>query len=185
MTDNKKKRTPPAWLLLPILGGGIWLGTDDSRDKIEKWESSGDRVLVAYADKIAAGIPTVCNGLTRHVTTTPIIVGEKWTDEKCEAHESAVTHTVQRELAKCFTRLPPQSVFDAATSHAWNFGVRKTCGSTSMKLWNRGEWSLGCTRLAYTEKYKPNWSNVGSKFYQGLHNRRKDEMKLCLSGVGK
>ena len=181
----QRKRTAPLWLLIPALGGGLWLGSDDVRDTIEKWESGNRRVLVVYADKLAGGLPTVCNGLTRHVTTTPIIVGEKWTDEKCEAHEAAVTHTVQRELAKCFKRLPPQSVFDAATSHAWNFGVRRTCGSQSMKLWNGGQWSLGCIRIAYTPSYRPNWSEAGGVFYPGLFNRRKDEMKLCLKGIGK
>ena len=184
MTEQKQ-RSPGVLLLVPVLGGSLLLGTPAVQHMLSKWESSNKRVLTVYADKLAGGLPTVCNGLTRHVTTTPIIVGQVWTTEKCEIHESAVTHTIQRELVKCFTRLPPQSVFDAATSHAWNFGVRKTCGSTSMKLWNAGQWSLGCTRIAYTPQYRPNWSNVGSKFYQGLHNRRKDEMSLCLSGIGK
>lgn len=181
--QRDRKRAPPIWLSLPLLAGGLWLGSEQVRHTIEKWESGGNRVLVAYADKLAGGLPTVCNGLTRHVTTTPIIVGEKWTDEKCEAHEAAVTHVVQRELSKCFTRLPPQSVFDAASSHAWNFGVRKTCGSESMRRWNAGEWAVGCLFLAYTQAGKPNWSSVGGRFYTGLFNRRKDEMKLCLSGL--
>lgn len=182
---RQRKRAPPVWLAIPALAGGLWLGSGAVRDLIEKWESGGRRVLVVYADKLAGGLPTVCNGLTRYVTTTPIIVGERWSEEKCEAHEAAVTHTVQRELAACFKRLPPQSVFEAATSHAWNFGVRKTCDSSSMIHWNAGRWELGCTRLAYRADGSPNWSHAGGQFYPGLHNRRKDEMKLCLSGVGK
>ena len=185
VVQRDKRRTAPIWIALPLLAGGLWLGSNDTRDIIEKWESGGRRVLTAYADKLAGGLPTVCNGLTRHVTTAPIIVGERWSDAKCEAHEAAVTHTVQRELTKCFKRLPPQSVFDAASSHAWNFGVRKTCGSVSMQHWNRGEWGLGCARLAYTAKYQPNWSHAGGQFYRGLHNRRKDEMRLCLKGLAK
>lgn len=183
--SGQKKRSPAVWLLIPALGGGLWLGSDSVRDAIERWESGNRRVLTVYADKLAGGLPTVCNGLTRHVTTTPIIVGQKWTDAKCEAHEAAVTHTIQRELAKCFTRLPPQSVFDAASSLAWNVGVRGVCRSQSMKLWNAGQWSLGCVRIAYTPNGSPNWSTAGGRFYQGLHNRRKDEMKGCLAGVGK
>lgn len=165
------------------LGGSLILVSAFLYAFLGRWE--GDEQLTVYADKLAGGLPTVCNGLTRHVTTTPIIVGQRWTDEKCEAHEAAVTHTVQRELAKCFKRLPPQSVFDAASSHAWNFGVLRTCGSQSMKLWNAGQWSLGCTRIAYTPSYRPNWSEAGGVFYPGLFNRRKDEMRLCLKGVGK
>lgn len=179
----QRKRTPALWVLIPALGGGLYFGSDDVRNTIERWESGNRRVLVVYADKLAGGLPTVCNGLTRHVTTTPIIVGDRWTDEKCEAHEAAVTHTIQRELTQCFTRLPPQKVFDGASSFAWNVGVRAVCRSQSMKLWNGGQWSLGCTRIAYTPSYRPNWSNAGGVFYPGLHNRRKDEMALCMQWV--
>lgn len=184
MTEQKQ-RSPGVLLLVPILGGSLLLSTPAVQDTIQKWESGRKRVLVVYADKLAGGLPTVCNGLTRHVTTTPIIVGQVWTTEKCEIHEAAVTQTIQRELVKCFLRLPYQSVFDAASSFAWNVGVRAVCNSGSMKLWNGGQWTLGCTRIAYTPSYRPNWSNANGKFYPGLHNRRKDEMALCLSGIGK
>lgn len=152
---------------------------------VEKWESGSRRVLTVYADKLASGLPTVCNGLTRHVTTTPIIVGQKWTNEKCEAEErrAMIVH-VQQPLLKCFTRKPPQSVFDAASSLAWNVGAGPVCRSQSMRLWNRGEWSLGCVRIAYTPSYQPNWSKAGGRHVPGLHNRRKDEMKQCLAGIG-
>ena len=179
---SKPKRSPGVWILIPALGGSLLFASPQVRDFIGKWESGNRRVLVVYADKLAGGLPTVCDGLTRHVTTTPIIVGERWTDEKCEAHERAVTITIQRELVKCFKVLPPQHVFDAGTSLAWNVGVRGACGSSSMRLWNQGQWSLGCTRIAYTPNYRPNWSNAGGVFVPGLHNRRKDEMNVCLHG---
>jgi hypothetical protein len=65
-----------------------------SRDFLQKWESGKARVLVVYADKLASGLPTVCNGVTKRVTSTPIIVGERWTDEKCEAEERAAVAAV-------------------------------------------------------------------------------------------
>lgn len=136
--------------------------------------------LVVYADKLAGGLPTVCKGLTRHVTTTPIIVGEKWTAEKCELHERAVAKVIQHDLANCFERVPAQRVFDAATRHAWNFGVGKTCGSQSMREWNAGRWAVGCLYMAYTPDGKPNWSSAGGKFIPGLWARRKREMAACL-----
>lgn len=185
MSTAPAKRTPPVWLLLPLLGGGVWLGSDNVRDIAQRWESSNKRVLTVYADKLAGGRPTVCNGLTSAVTTTPIIVGETWTEAKCEAHEAAVTHTIQRELAKCFRRLPAQQVFDAASDLSWNAGVRATCNSQSMQRWNAGEWATGCLLLAYTPQGKPNWSSAGGRFVPGLFNRRKDDMVLCLSGLGK
>ena len=138
-----------------------------------------DGSSVVYADKLAGGLPTVCAGLTKHVTTTPIIVGERWSGEKCRAEMSKALATVQAQLIKCFRVEPPQSVFDAATSMAWNFGVPKVCGSVSMKYWQAGAWELGCERMSVTASGKPNWSYVGGKFVRGLANRRGKETKHC------
>lgn len=183
--QKKPARSPGIPIFIPLLGGALLFASPAVRDKVEKWESGHRRVLVVFPDKLARGLPTVCNGLTRHVTTTPIVIGEKWTHEKCEIHERAVMLTIQRELVKCFRVLPPQSVFDMATSLAWNVGVRGVCRSQSMALWNNRQWALGCTRIAYTPNYRPNWSMAGGVFVQGLHNRRKDEMADCIKGIGK
>lgn len=170
-----KARVAAAGLILASVGLMSFVGL---------WESGSKRVLVVYADKLAGGLPTVCNGLTKHVTTTPIIVGERWTDEKCEREESAamIIH-VQLPLVKCFKVTPPQSVFDAASSHGWNFGVRKTCASSAMTAWNRGEWHLGCQRIYRSDSGKPVWSYAGGKFYQGLQNRRQAEYRMCIKDL--
>lgn len=148
-----------------------------------KWE--GDSQYVVYADKLAGGLPTVCRGLTRHVTDTPIIVGERWTAEKCEREERAAIIKVQHEVAACFNRHPPQSVFDAASEHAWNFGSGATCGSAAMKAWNRGEWALGCRRMEFGDDGRRVWSyvkdgNGGYRFVQGLANRREAARAMCM-----
>ncbi len=159
------------------------------------WEggkgAGGDSVV--YADQLAGGLPTVCNGLTKHVTPTPIIVGEKWSADKCVAEEHKALMSMQRKLETCFTTAPPQSVFNMASSHAWNFGYSATCGSLAMQAWNRGEWELGCRRLAYSDGGDPVWSYVSTgrvidgkpekKFVRGLANRRQAEFKECVKGL--
>ena len=147
------------------------------------WESSGTRVLTVFADELAYGLPTVCNGITKHVTDTPIVVGETWTEEKCIAEESRALEAIQSRLLRCFRATPPQSVFDAATSHAWNVGVGGTCGSAAMRAWNAGEWALGCRRIARADSGRRVWSFAGGKFVQGLANRRDDEVRLCMRDV--
>lgn len=159
------------------------------------WESGKTRILVVYADKLAGGLPTVCNGLTWRITTTPIIVGEVWTDEKCIAEEEKAVLKVQKTLLNCFQHNPSQNVFNAATSHAWNNGVYATCSSGAMQAWNREEWYLGCKRLAYSDSGRRIWAYVkdgknadGSwkyKFVQGLANRRDAEFKMCVDWVEK
>jgi lysozyme len=183
-------RAKPAAFGVSIIVAGVALvaASPRLRQHLEDWESSGDRVLVVYADKLANNLPTVCNGITRHVTATPIIVGERWTTEKCVAEETEAIVQVQHDLAFCFQRPPPQQVFDMATEHAWNFGVSATCGSGSMAAWNRGEWELGCRRMAQSDSGKPVWSYVcggsGSarscRFVQGLANRRAAAREVCL-----
>lgn len=154
---------------------------------LQKWESGKARVLVVYADKLAGGLPTVCNGLTRHVTSTPIIVGERWSDEKCEAEEQGAVIRMQQRLAPCFKRAPNQMVWDMASSHAWNLGPAATCGSGAMAAWNRGQWALGCQRIARGDDGTLVWSYVcktvnGQRqctLVQGLANRRADEAATC------
>ncbi len=169
---------------MKLAAGALVLASAGLMAFVGLWESGPKRVLVVYADKLAGGLPTVCNGLTKHVTTTPIVVGERWTDEKCEREESAaMIHHVQLPLQYCFKVTPPQSVFDAASSHGWNFGVRKTCGSSAMAAWNQGNWYLGCQRIYRSDGGKPVWSYAGGKFYPGLQNRRKAEYRMCIKDI--
>ena len=41
----------------------------------------------------------------------------------------------------------------------------------------------GCTLIAYKPTGAPNWALADGKYVQGLHNRRKAEMTLCLKGL--
>lgn len=181
------------WLAAAVAAGAIVLADPDLMAFLSKWEEGPKRQLVVYPDKLAGGLPTVCMGLTKHVTSTPIIVGERWTEEKCRREERAAVEKVQRELAPCFRIEPPQSVLNMGTSHGWNNGVPKTCGSGAMRLWNEGKWEEGCRRLSRGEDGRMVWSftsrideATGQKVYtfrQGLANRRADETATCLEGL--
>lgn len=193
-SDTKRGAAPKAGAaagVVLVAGVALQVGSPWLMNFKEKWESGGNRVLIAYADKLAGGLPTVCNGLTKHVTATPIVVGEYWPREKCIAEERAAVLKVQQRLASCFRRPPTQRVFDVATSHAWNFGAGATCGSEAMRAWNAGQWELGCRRLSRSDAGKPVWSYTckivaGERqcvFVQGLANRRGDETASCLEGL--
>ena len=167
-----------------ILASAAVVGGKGLLDRWEPAKGSPDAHLVVYADKLAQGLPTVCNGITKHVATIPVVVGEKWTQEMCNQQEEQAVAKIQDSLAQCFKVLPPQSVFDAATSHAWNFGVGKTCSSSAMRHWNQGNYKLGCQLIAYQyDGTTPNWSFSDGKFVKSLHNRRVDEMQTCLKDV--
>lgn len=150
------------------------------QDFLKRWEGN---INVVYADKLAGGLPTVCTGITRHVSPYPVIVGEYWSNEKCAEVERLVTLQTQKELGKCLKGDVPQSVFDALSSHAHNFGYPRTCGSQAVQLINQGKLREGCNAIAYTPNGNPNWSRAGGSFVQGLHNRRKAERELCLKDL--
>lgn len=189
MSDVQDQSATP--FFVKVAGVALLAGSPFLMGFLSKWESSGSTVLTVYADKLAGGLPTVCDGLTRHVTTTPIVVGEKWTFEKCESETRAAVVKVQTQLAKCFKFPPNQMVFDMATSHAWNNGVSATCGSLAMKAFNQGDWELGCNRLSRSDSGKHVWSYTckmvkGEKictFVQGLANRRAEETKYCAGSL--
>lgn len=189
--QKPRTRTPGTLVFVAALGGTLIFASPTLRDFLER-EESGARgvVLTVYADKLAGGLPTVCDGLTRHVTKTPIIVGERWTMEKCEHETRSALVRVQARLVKCFRMLPPQSVFDMGSSHAWNNGADATCGSQALKAWNAGQFELGCRRLALSDGGKPVWSYTRTgrtlpngkpemRFVRGLQDRRQREMKVC------
>lgn len=198
MTDPQQHPGRAKPRVIPFLGATLILGGMGAWGTIDKWESGREVHLVVYADKLAGGLPTVCSGITRHVTTTPIIVGQRWTLEQCGREESAALDKVQQALLRCFRRAPPQSVFDAATSHAWNNGAPNTCGSVAMQQWNAGNWAAGCDRMAHDNEGRPVWSSVRTgrmipdgkggmrpefRFVRGLYNRRLDEAAACLKDV--
>lgn len=162
-------------------GATILAGSPALMSFLERWE--GRNQYVVYADTLAGGLPTVCKGITKHTSPYPVIVGERWSKEKCDKVEQLVVLETQRALQKCVTVPLPQNVFDALTSHAHNFGWPRTCASESVKAINSGDIERGCDLLAYKPDGTPNWAHVGSRFIPGLHNRRKAERELCLSGI--
>jgi lysozyme len=68
---------------IAALGGTLVFASPFLMQHLQKWEEGPRRQLVVYADKLAGGLPTVCMGLTKYVTSTSIIVGQRWTEEKC------------------------------------------------------------------------------------------------------
>jgi lysozyme len=163
------------------LASGLILCSASAYQFLGRWE--GEAEYTVYADQLANGLPTVCKGITRHVTLTPVVVGEYWGPEKCEREERAAITQVQLDLLGCFELAPPQSVFDAATSHAWHFGASRTCSSAAIKAWNRGEWALGCRRLQLADDGRIVWAYADGKFIRGLANRQAAERKLCEAGL--
>lgn len=164
-----------------ITAGTIALASQPLMGFLERWEG---RKYVVYADRLAGGLPTVCKGITKFTSPYPVVVGEKWSKEKCTEVERFVVESTQKQLAQCITNKNiKQNTFDALTSHAHNFGVSATCNSRAVRLINQGNIAAGCEALANAPNGKPAWSYVNGRFVQGLYNRRLAEKELCLKGL--
>src|SRR5699024_10066168 len=154
-----------------IVGGAAVLGASPHlHNFLRKWEGVE---YVACADKIAGGVPTVCAGITNAVNPPRnVVVGLRWTCEECKQTEEQVMLEIQDQLAMCITDPLLQSTFEALTSYAWNLGWNNTCNSQSVRLINQGKIKEGCNLLSNKPDGRPNWSNSGDNFIQGLFNRR-------------
>jgi GH24 family phage-related lysozyme (muramidase) len=150
-----------------------------------RWEGHSNQV---YPDKLAGNLPTVCKGVTKHVSPYPVVVGDWWSDERCAEVEKMVTERTQLKLLDCFHVAINQHQLDAYSSHAHNFGVGATCASRAVGLTNAGRAVEGCKALSHApDGTTPVWSYVKDAkgiavFYRGLYNRRKSETALCMRG---
>lgn len=152
------------------------------------WEGNGQNTV--YADKLAGGLPTVCKGITHHTSPYPVVVGDYWSDARCNEVEQLVISKGQLQLADCITNQDVgQNTFDALSSHGHNFGTASTCASRAVGLINAGRIKDGCQALAWAPDGKtPVWAFVtgpqGKKvFIPGLHARRLAEAALCEVGL--
>lgn len=170
-----------------IAAGSIVLASSGLLAFLGVWEGNGQNTV--YPDRLARNLPTVCKGITKHTSPYPVVLGDYWSDARCEEVERLVVSKGQLELADCITNQNvTQNTFDALTSHGHNFGMPSTCASRALGLINEGKIREGCEALAHAPDGKPVWSYIkqpdGSyKFTPGLYNRRLDEVKLCLSGL--
>lgn len=167
-----------------IASGAIALCSSGLIVFLGTWEGSGQNVV--YADKLARGLPTVCKGITRHTSPYPVVIGDYWSDARCDQVEQLVIEKGQLALADCLTNQAiGQNTFDALSSHAHNFGVPSTCASRAVGLINSGRIADGCKAIAWAPDGKtPVWAFItdvqGRKqFVRGLHARRLAEAELC------
>lgn len=167
---------------IKVAGATLVLGSATFLGMTGKWEDGplAGKGRVVYPDKIARNLPTTCYGITKHVTPEPVIVGDYWSPEKCDEVIRIVAEEGQIALGRCFKVPIAQNMFDAFSVMAHNVGVANVCASQAVGAVNAGKFEAGCRLIAYRPDGSPNWSVADGKFVQGLHNRRIDEMNLCL-----
>lgn len=97
--------------------------------------------------------------------TSGVIPGKTITERQAAKGLISNVLRVERALERCVKQQPPQKVYDATVSFAFNVGTDNACSSTLVKLLNQRRWADACRQL-------PRWVYVKGVFNQGLDNRR-------------
>lgn len=162
-----KKGVIPA-VFLAALGSPLAYGT------LERWEGN---ILQVYADKLANNLPTYCAGKTDRNAK----VGTKLTSDFCEEVNKMTLLEYGYAILECveWKYLSTRRLI-GLTTFAINVGKSAACNSQAVKAINLGKIQEGCKLLAFRYDGTANWSYVGGKYVQGLQNRRRAEMTLCL-----
>ncbi len=92
--------------------------------------------------------------------TSGVIPGKTITER--QAAEGLISNVlrVERALERCVKQQPPQKVYDAAVSFAFNVGTGNACSSTLVKLLNQRRWADACRQL-------PRWVYVKGVLIRG------------------
>lgn len=125
--------------------------------------------LVAYRDKLAGGIPTVCAGETRGVKIT-----DRYTEAECLAMLNDALQDFADGVRRCvdFDNMPASRQI-AVVSVSYNIGVGAFCKSTMARKFNAGDIRGACDAFLM-------WTKAGGVEWRGLVRRRNAERELCL-----
>lgn len=141
-------------------------------------QQAGGQIAVGQVDVHLIGFVAPSVVWTDGIGNTSGVIPGKTITER-QAAEGLISNVlrVERALERCVKQQPPQKVYDATVSFAFNVGTGNACSSTLVKLLNQRRWAEACRQL-------PRWVYVKGVFNQGLDNRRAREMAWCLKGAG-
>lgn len=128
--------------------------------------------LAAYRDIV--GVPTICSGDTNNVR-----IGMVETPEGCRQRLESQLVAFASGVMKCSPTLSEDGrelQRAAATSLAYNVGLRNYCRSTVDRRFDAGDFKGGCNAFLM-------WNRAGGRVIRGLALRRERERQLCLKGL--
>lgn len=145
-----------------VAGGGIAAALVLAVPLIASWEGKRND---PYLDIVK--VSTVCYGETR-------VPMRRYSDAECTAMLDKAVEDFAKPVARCTPTIADRPYqLAAATSLAYNVGVRGYCGSTAARRFAAGDFKGGCAALKF-------WNKAGGRVVTGLVNRRAAEYRLCM-----
>lgn len=128
--------------------------------------------LVAYKDRLARDLPTVCYGETRGIE-----LGMRFTKAQCDAMlVKALGEFADSSVERCIKTPIKDEPYVAFLDLAYNIGAGAFCQSTVVKRWNAGDKAGACDAVLL-------FNRSGGQVRKGLVLRRQRERALCLKGI--
>ena len=154
---------------------------------ISGWEGES---LPVYPDKLAGGLPTVCNGHTG----SDVKLGDVWTKAQCDAVLIKNIKKHGEGILSCITVPIIQNEYEAYSSLAFNIGVSAVCNSSIPVKLKEDRRTDACNTILEFNKVrdrsKPKIYNERKKVWEyplvpvrGLTNRRKAEWAICMTPI--
>lgn len=178
--SNDNNTPPPSNRTRAVVGGGaaVAAALAIATPLIAHWEGGRQRdgSAIAYADRLAHGLPTACEGITGNDQYGHAIVpGHRYTSSECD-------EMLRRELGRriegvkaCLPATIPVQGLAASLSLAYNIGTVRFCHSTAAIRFRAGNYRGGCIALTA-------YNRSAGIVRRGLVNRRAAERQLCEQG---
>lgn len=163
MTDPQAESAAKKKAIAVIGAGALALATP----LIATWEGKRND---PYRDVV--GVLTVCYGDTRGV-----VPGKRVSDAECtdRLYRQIADHAAP--VVACVPQLKGRAPqLAASVSLAYNIGTNAFCRSTVARRFRAGDFAGGCAAFY-------SWRFAGGKEWPGLVNRRREEIKLCRTGL--
>lgn len=136
---------------------------------VVSFEGDYNKHLSPYKD--IKGIPTVCSGHTG----VDVKMGQAWSPAACKAVLEHDLVGTSKGILQCVNVPLTENQYNAFTLFAYNVGVNAFCtSSTVLKPLNAGRYETACNGMS-------KWVYADGKYSEGLNNRRKIEVAMCLS----
>jgi lysozyme len=143
---------------------------------------------------VKGDVPTIGYGTTVHPNGEKVKMNETITRATAQEYLVQDVDKFKTGMAKCIKAPLSQYEFEAYTSLTYNIGTAAFCSSSIPRKLAAGDYKAACLTILQYNKMKdtskPMVRNSQGKMVwqykiiKGLDNRRKDEYKTCLKGLG-
>ena len=130
---------------------------------IVHWEGYSSTAYIP----VPGDVPTIGFG-----TTAGVKAGDTITPQAALTRALADVSKFEGALKQCVTVPLSQGEYDSLVSFSYNVGTAAFCGSTLVKLLNRGQYTAACAELS-------KWVYQGGRVLHGLVKRREAERAKC------